>query len=99
MKLNAALIRKVEARFGVAALPEDHSAISDLREAYGDHTFFLDADGLNIVEPNQSSQGSIGNVVKLATWEDEEHTALVSHPPQVLPVDIDLEPSEPEPTD
>src|SRR4051812_41674766 len=33
------------------AIPDDNPAIPQLNELFGDHTFFLDSDGLHIVEP------------------------------------------------
>ncbi len=90
MKLNAAQLRKVEEQLGVDAVPEEHPVIPDLKEAFGDHTFFFDTAGLNIVEPNPSPESSSGNVVKVATWASDERTKLLSHEPEVLPVTVDL---------
>ncbi len=97
MKLNAAQILKIEEQVGVEAIPEEHPAASNLTEAFGDHTFFLDAAGLNIVEPNPSPESSSGNVVKVATWANDEHTELLSHEPEVLPFTVDLGSDEPDP--
>ncbi len=90
MKLNAAQLLKVEEQLGVEAVPEEHPLTPDLNEIFGDHTFFLDAAGLNIVEPNPSPESSSGNVVNVATWASDEHTELLSHEPEVLPVTVDL---------
>ncbi len=90
MKLNAAQLRKVEEQLGVDAVPEEHPVTPDLKEAFGDHTFFFDFAGLNIVEPNPSPESSSGNVVKVATWASDERTKLMSHEPEVLPVTVDL---------
>ncbi len=97
MKLNTAQIRKVEEQLGVEAVPEEHPVTPDLKEAFGDHTFFLDAAGLNIVEPNPSPESSSGNVVKVATWASDEQTELQRHEPEVLPVTVDLGSDEPNP--
>lgn len=94
MKLDAAQRRKVEAQLGVNAVPEEHPATPELKEAFGDHTFFLDADGLSVVEPNRTPEGSSGTVIKLASWAGENHTELLSHRPEVLPVSVDLVPDE-----
>ncbi len=98
MKLNAVQLRKVEEQFGVEAIPEEDPVTSDLKEAFGDHTFFLDADGLNIVELKVFPESSIGNVVKVASWSSDEQTKLLSHEPEVLPITVDLESGEPGPT-
>ncbi len=97
MKLNAAQLRKVEKQLSTKAVPEEHSVTPRLKEAFGDHTFFLNAAGLNIVEPNPSPESSSGNVVKLASWTSEERTELLSHEPEVLPVTVDLGSDEPDP--
>jgi hypothetical protein len=43
---------------------------------FGDHTFFLDSNGLNVVEPNQSAHtgAPAGTVVNLANWSDAQLT-------------------------
>ena len=98
MKLNAVQLRKVEEEFGVESIPEEEPVSSDLKEAFGDHTFFLDADGLNIVELKVFPESSIGNVVKVASWLSDEQTKLLRHEPEVLPITVDLESGEPGPT-
>ncbi len=90
MKLNAAQIRKVEEQLAVEAFTEEHPVTPDLKKAFGDHTFFLDAAGLNIVEPNPSPESSSVNVLRVATWASDEHTELLSHEPEMLPVTVDL---------
>ena len=91
MKLDAAQQRKVQEQVGAAAVPEEHPAADDLKEAFGDHTFFLDSDGLNIVEPNPGPESSSGVLVKVASWANEERTELMSHAPQVLQVTVEFE--------
>ncbi len=97
MKLNAVRLRKVEEQFGVEAIPEEDPVTLDLKEAFGDHTFFLDADGLNIVELKVFPESSIGNVVKVASWSSDEQIELLRHEPEVLPITVDLESDEPDP--
>ncbi len=97
MKLNAVQLRKVEEQFGVEAIPEEDPVTLDLKEAFGDHTFFLDVDGLNIIEPNVIPESSIGNVVKVASWSSDEQTELLRHEPELLPITVDLESGEPDP--
>ncbi len=94
MKLNTAQLPKIEEQLGGEAVPEEHPVTPNLKEAFGDHTFFLDDAGLNIVEPDPSPESSSGNVVKLASWASQERTELLSHIPEVLPVTVDLESDE-----
>lgn len=88
MKLNAAQIDKVEQELNARIVPDDHPIAPELREEFGDHTFFVDANGVNIVEPNPELAGSTCAVVRLATWDDEAQTELVLHPPELLPVSV-----------
>jgi hypothetical protein len=38
-------------------IPDDHPMVPKLNELFGDHTFFLNSDGLNVVEPNETAAG------------------------------------------
>jgi hypothetical protein len=89
MKLNAAQVHKVEEQLGVEAVDEANPVTPKLKQVFGDHTFFVDAQGLNIVEPDVSAQSSSGNVVKIATW-NEARTGLRANEPEVLPVTVKL---------
>lgn len=89
MKLSTALAQKVEQQFGIEAFPEDHPVTPKLVEVFGEHTFFLDANGLNIIEPDPAPENNGGVVVKLASWNDDR-SQLTPHEPQVLPVAVDI---------
>lgn len=88
MKLNAPHINQTMAQLSAEVIPEDHPAISRLNQLFGDHSFFLNSDGLHIVQPSEVTQGkeAEAKVVKLANWEDEQHTTLKPHEPE--PTDI-----------
>jgi hypothetical protein len=88
MKLASAMVKRTLDQFDAQPLPENHPAVPQLGELFGDHTFFLDANGLNIVEPTKTSQAraSTWQVVKLASWKDATHTSLMPHDPE--PTDI-----------
>ena len=90
MKLNAALVDRTLNQFDAQAIPENHPVVHQLNSLFGDHTFFLDANGLNIVEPGgQGDSGSQkGHVVKLAGWSDDNRTSLAPHEPEVTEVII-----------
>jgi hypothetical protein len=49
---------------------------SELNQLFGDHTFFLDKNGLNVVEPNENNEvdASAGTVTNLANWGDAQLT-------------------------
>ena len=95
MKLSTARVKQtlgqLEQQDGIenaVPVPEDSPVAPQLCSLFGDHTFFLDSDGLHIVEPldpAMAAEGPTGQLVKLAGWVDSSHTALA--------------PQEPEPTD
>lgn len=97
MKLTAAVISRVEEQREIQILPDEHPVMPQLVEAFGEHTFFLDAAGLNIVEPDPSSDGSNGVVIKLAAW-NEERTELQAHEPEEQPFTVDLSSGAPKPS-
>jgi hypothetical protein len=96
MKLNTAQRERIEEQLGVEAIPEEHPVTPDLKAAFGDHTFFVDSQGLNIVEPNPASTDASGNVLKLASWTDSRD-ALQGHEPEVLPITVDFGSDESDP--
>ena len=84
MRLSAALVRRTLDQFDARAIPVTHPAFPKLSELYGDHTFFLDNNGLAIVEPADEAQEH-GKVVQLASWADARRTSLAPHNP--IPTD------------
>jgi hypothetical protein len=65
MKLAPPQVERVEERIECQAIPEDHAATPQLATVFGKHTFFLDSEGLSIVEPSPEDD-HVGSVVKLA---------------------------------
>jgi hypothetical protein len=57
MKLNSAQIEQTLAQFEAWVVPSDHPVVPKLNELFGDHTYFLDTNGLNVAEPNESARG------------------------------------------
>jgi hypothetical protein len=102
MKLSTARVQHTleqleeQAAFGqTVPIPEGNPILPKLNELYGDHTFFLDSDGLHIVEPAAGDGGApTGQVVKLATWNDAGHTSLAAHRPEPTSIVIALGPEE-----
>ena len=95
MRLSAAMRRRTldqleerPAFHDAEVVPDDNPAMPQLNQLFGDHTFFLDGDGLHIVEPvTAASSGTpMGVVVKLASWRDARRTSLKAHPPE--PTDV-----------
>ena len=93
MKLNSAQVEQTLTQFEAQVIPEDHPLVPKLNELFGDHTFFLDGNGLNVVEPNETTQPGVpaGTVVNLANWSDAELTSLMPHEPEPTEVVVILE--------
>jgi hypothetical protein len=94
MRLTSALVEQTLSQFEAQTIPDNHPAVPKLSEMFGDHTFFLDGNGLHIVEAAApAAAGSqVGNVVKLASWDDDKRTALAPHEPEPTGVVVVLEP-------
>jgi hypothetical protein len=92
MKLNSALVERTLNQFEAQAIPEDHPVAAQLSEVFGEHTFFLDGNGLNIVEPTEPMQagGQTLRVVNLANWSDANRTSLSPHEPEPTDAIIEL---------
>jgi hypothetical protein len=93
MRLTSALVERTLSQFEAETIPDNHPVIPQLRGLFGDHTFFLDGNGLNIVEPADTSQQRVqaGKVVNLASWNDEDPPKLAPHEPEATEVVIVLE--------
>jgi len=93
MKLNSAQVEQALTQFEAQVIPEGHPLLLKLNELFGDHTFFLDGNGLNVVEPNEGTDAgpSAGTVVNLANWTDAELTSLTPHEPVQTEVVVILE--------
>jgi len=59
---------------------------------FGDHTFFLNEDGLNIIEPLKERPQS-GILLNVASWDDTEERNMVAHKPESTDVVVELEPT------
>ena len=92
MKMNSAQIEQTLNQFDAQAIPAGHPAMPQLERLFGGHTFFLDSEGLNIVEPVvEQNDGRRGVVVNLASWTDETKASLEPHEPESTDLVVDLE--------
>jgi hypothetical protein len=93
MKLNSAQVERALAQFEAQALPDDHPVVPQLASMFGDHTFFIDSGGLNVLEPTEASEpeARVGMIVNLAYWSDETLTKLSPHEPEPTGVIVSLE--------
>jgi hypothetical protein len=94
MKLNSALVERTLGRFDAQAIPDNHPAVPQLNNVFGEHTYFVNGSGLHVVEPVESAQagGDQGNVVKVASWADANRSSLAPHEPEPTDVVIPLDP-------
>ncbi len=92
MKLNSDQVTRTLSQFDAQVLPDSHPAVPQLNSLFGDHTFFLNNSGLNVVEPAGTSEreAEAGEVVSLAFWSDETLTSLRAHEPEPTGVVITL---------
>ena len=92
MKLTTELVERTLNQYEAHVIPEAHPAVAQLNRLFGDHTFFLDGRGLNIVEPADAVPGKSqpGKVVMLASWENDERTSLAPHEPQETELVVEL---------
>jgi hypothetical protein len=80
MRLNEAQVKQTLSQMDAHVLPEDHPVAAQLTDLFGDHTFFLDQNGLKVLEPADAETGA-GEVVSLADWADATLTRLTPHEP------------------
>jgi hypothetical protein len=76
-----------QARIDLDVIPDDHPSLPKLKNTLGDHTFFVDASGLIIVEQHPVT----GELIKIASWDDADPPHLVAHTPEETDVLIELE--------
>jgi hypothetical protein len=103
MKLNTAQVARTERQLEIEVLPDDHPLVPQLNRIFGDHTYFLDGNGLNIVEPatatldeelvvpaSKMEMQQVGVVVNLANWTDTDPPRLEVHEPELTSSTISL---------
>jgi hypothetical protein len=93
MKMKPEQVERTLSQFEAQAIPDDHPMASQLTSLFGDHTFFLDSNGLSVVEPTeftQSGDALSGTVVKLANWNDPNLTSLAPQDPELTDIVVAL---------
>ena len=94
MKLTSAQIDRNLSQFEAQAIPESHTVLPRLNELFGDHTFFLDSNGLNIMEPTAepaTGRTQAARVVNVANWSDANTADLAAHEPESTDAIVELE--------
>jgi len=90
MKLTSAQVERALGQIEAQPIPDDHPVVPQLNELFGEHTFFLDSNGLNIVEPAAPAGAGVqsAQLVNLASWNDDN--GLEPHEPMATNIVIVL---------
>jgi hypothetical protein len=93
MKLSSAQVARTLSQFEAHAIPDDDPLVPQLNELFGDHTFFLDSNGLSVIELREVGRVGTreGMVVSLANWSDSKLTGLAPHEPEPTDIVVTLE--------
>lgn len=89
MRLTSEQVERTLHQFDAQPIPDDHPVVAQLNDLFGNHTFFLDSRGLNVVEPTETEDDTC-MVVNIADWSDDDLTRLAPHPPQTTDVVVVL---------
>ncbi|MBT6093387.1 MAG: hypothetical protein HOH04_00795 [Rhodospirillaceae bacterium] len=94
MKLDAQQLALVENQTGAKPVPADDPAVEQLSGAFGDHSFFLDPNGLYIFEavdlPDTEAGTSPALLIQVAEWTGEDKSAIGAIEPKPADLIIDL---------
>jgi hypothetical protein len=84
MELTSAQVEGTLSQFEAEVIPDDHPALPQLNRLSRPHTFFLAANGLNILEPAGTSPSGIesAKVVNLANRSDGNPNIPELHEPK-----------------
>jgi hypothetical protein len=84
MRLNSAQVKQTLSQIQAEVLPDEHPAVTQLTDMFGDHTFFIDESGLKVLEPAETPETGVqsSEVVSLADWSDATLTSLKPHAPE-----------------
>jgi hypothetical protein len=90
MKLSAPQALNVAEQLDAQPLFDDHPNFAQLKETFGDHTFFLNAQGLLVVQTPDDEEKRVVNddgseaalVISIGEWSAEEEGMLQLHQPR-----------------
>jgi len=95
MRLSTASLERTMTQFDAQPIPDEHPLVQKLRDLFGEHTFFIGEEGLHIVEPTgrEQAEANTATVMKVADWDNADHTRLQPHEPEPTNVVVELEPA------
>ncbi|GAB4523340.1 MAG: hypothetical protein Kow00133_11290 [Amphiplicatus sp.] len=94
MQLDATQIGAVEKSTDLVAIAEDHSAFAALRQAFGEHTYFVNNHGLYVFrrEGAKNGEATRARLFAFAMWSQENENQLAPlAEPLATDVTMDLE--------
>jgi len=89
MKLSTDQIAAAKAVLGADPLEEDHPAAPQLKEAFGDKTFYVDTNGLLVFEDTEEP-GTEAELMLVAAWTGEDRNQLGMVEPVQTGIKVDL---------
>ena len=89
MKLSTDQIAAAKAVLGADPLEEDHPAAPQLREAFGDKTFYVDTNGLLVFQETEDP-GTEAELMLVAAWTGEDQNQLGVVEPVETGIKVDL---------
>lgn len=94
MRLSPERVEQTLNQFEAHVIPDNHPSMPKIKDLWGDHTYFLAVNGLNIVEPldPNHSGAAAAKVVNLADWTDESATTLAPHQPEATEIVVEFDP-------
>lgn len=100
MKLTTAQVGAIERQTGAQPIPQDNPAQEALENAFGEHTFYADPNGLHVLEQMDAVGSDVphAEVIQIASWANEQMDELQAIQPRrtgaVLPLEHVEEPAE-----
>jgi hypothetical protein len=93
MRLTSTQVERTLSQFEAQAIPDNDPVVPRLSGLFGDHTFFLDDNGLSVLEPTEPTEPGVQacKIVNLANWTDSNLTSLAPHAPEPTGVVVVLE--------
>lgn len=95
MILSDSQIAVVERQTGATPIPQDDPVAGQLRQAFGEHTFYADPNGLHVIEvlPEnmEGVEPGMAAIVQVAEWADEQKNSLSPIEPKALGAVISIE--------
>ena len=74
MRLNSAQVTQALTQMEAQVLPDDHPAVTELTDVFGDHTFLLDDSGLKVLEPSEVPETDVQSSEVVAAVREEKRS-------------------------